>query len=136
MESNEAAELREQLEALRQRFVDYVEANSITEQIDQILANHETLDGEATAERERRTRLGGKPRHLTRGRPDRPKMTDAERAKRAYDYSTRHDAQDIPALRNRIEALESAVEATAKAVNNLTVGMGKRGGVLGWLTGA
>jgi hypothetical protein len=84
MESSEVTELREQIEALRQQFADYVEANSVTEQIDEILANHETLDGEASVDREWRPRQGGKPQHLKRnsGRPDSPKLTDAERARR------------------------------------------------------
>jgi hypothetical protein len=62
-------------------------------------------------------------------------MTDAERARRAYDYSTRHDAQDIPNLRDRMASLEQQLATVAKAVNSLTASMGKRGGVLGWLTG-
>jgi hypothetical protein len=102
MDSNdELRALREQLEALRQQFAEYVEANSVTEQIDEILASHETLDGEATADGERRTRLGGKPAHLKRnaGMPGRTKLTDAERARRGYDYASRHDAKDIPDLR-------------------------------------
>jgi hypothetical protein len=38
MDSNdELRALREQLEALRQQFAEYVEANSVTEQIDEIL---------------------------------------------------------------------------------------------------
>jgi hypothetical protein len=137
MESNEAAELREQLEALRQQFANYVEAQTATEDIESILASNGELDEEATADSEWRSRQGGKPAHLRRnsGMPGRTKLTDAERARRGYDYASRHDAKDIPALRDRIEALESAVEATAKAVNNLTVGMGKRGGILEWLTG-
>jgi hypothetical protein len=138
MDSNdELRALREQLEALRQQFADYVEAQTATEDIESILAINCELDGEATADSEWRSRQGGKPAHLRRnsGMPGRAKLTDAERARRGYDYASRHDAKDIPALRDRIEALESAVGTIAKAVNQLTVGMGKRGGVLGWLTG-
>jgi hypothetical protein len=32
-------------------------------------------------------------------------------------------------------SIEQQLATVAKAVNNLTVGMGKRGGILGWLTG-
>jgi hypothetical protein len=135
---NEIEELREQLNELTQRFTDYVEATAATADIESILASNGELDGEeATADSQWRSRQGGKPAHLRHnsGMPGRPKLTDSERIRRAYNYATTHDAEVIPALRNRIEALESAVGTIAKAVNQLTVGMGKRGGVLGWLTG-
>jgi hypothetical protein len=74
----------------------------------------------------------GKPAHLkaSSGKPGRTLLDDDERARRAYDYATRHDSQDIPALRERIEALEAENKAIKAALTDLTNKLGRRSGMI------
>jgi hypothetical protein len=88
MES-EVKELRDEIEALRQQFAEYVEAQTATDDIESILASNGELDGEATADRGAARK---RPRKVTDGTPHVASMSLSRNPKTVYYFfSCRRD---------------------------------------------